>query len=120
MRRAARRCRPYGLFFDFDGVGAAFGGSLADEILVLGWNHLELDHGEQLIFIKLKDLGAQGIAIAIAHALLGDAYFHEFLLCPPDGDALKAKIAVVNWHDSRKPCLKNKHTRHRRSGRAHR
>jgi hypothetical protein len=80
--RETRSCCRLGLLFDFDGIGAALGGGLTHEIFVLCRYHLELHHGEQLIFIKLKYLGAQGVAIAVSHAISRDACFHEFLLCP--------------------------------------
>jgi hypothetical protein len=68
------------LLFDLDGFGHAFGGGLPDQVVVLLRDFVELDNGQQLILVVFENLGTKFVAVAVAHTLSVDAYFHCILL----------------------------------------
>jgi len=64
------------LFFNSDGVGTAFSGSLLHNSLKMLGDHSKFNDGKKLVLIILKYLRAEFIAIPVTHALLGNGCLH--------------------------------------------
>jgi hypothetical protein len=68
------------LLLDFDGLRYTLLCSLPDEVMIFFRNFVELDDGQQLVFIILKNFRAQLVAVPVSHAPAVDADFHSNLL----------------------------------------